>query len=232
MICPVRNRMRLITQFKKIDRRLRADAARDTAIKQLFHVKVGQSDLYEPVLANSVVDDPRVTMPGIAVLPGSLMFTNFHPFQRRVADVIEKKLDPLGIPEGFRVAQSYAPSFLRIAALIDGDNLQPWLQQSADGWAYEQTVATNMDYIAWRQAANRAAQRAGLERGSDGYAAYVEREIGRQEKDITEVKRPQLKRDINQYIDDFEGFLAGIGIFVEDTSGGVRMSLRIDPKEQ
>ncbi|MEE2711176.1 MAG: hypothetical protein VX913_00235, partial [Planctomycetota bacterium] len=200
-------------------------------IKQIYTEDRGGVSLFKPILTAGAesyfVDDPRVTIPGMAIVDGHLVITNFFPFLRDIPKVLAGTMEPMG-GGGFDVALSYAPQSMLFAAVIDNGRLQPYLEQSAPGWAFSQTSPTQDDMGAWRKEFAARARKQGIPNGTRQFSDFVDGAFRRRYEDLTGVQRDAKRRSIEEHLQHFDGLIRGTGLFVETGTGDVRMSLRIE----
>ncbi len=225
LVAPVRDMERMKRTMTLIEQDVRRRRG-EGLIKEIYREQRGDASLYKPVLVAGSVDDPRVTVPGIGLIGGYLVITNYHPFLMEVGEVVSGGAPGMG-GGGFESALSFAPRGVLLACLMDGERMQPYLIQSATGWAYQQTEVTQMKFAEWRRVAGRRAIDQGMTRGSPEYARWVDGEVRRLESALVKVDRPQRRKKILDHIRYFDGFLDGLGFFVAHEVSRVRMSLRL-----
>ena len=226
IVAPITDEAGLRQLLSLIDRDVQNRRGEGT-IKQIYTEERGGVSLYKPVLTSGVVDDPRVTIPGLAIVDGHLVITNFFPFLRDIPKVLAGTMEPMG-GAGFDVALSYAPQSMLFAAVIDNGRLQPYLEQSAPGWAFLQTSPTQDDMGAWREEFAARAVKQGIPKGTRQFSDFVDSAFRRRYADLTEVQREAKLRGIEEHLQHFDGLIRGTGLFVETGTGDVRMSLRIE----
>lgn len=229
LVCPLTDPAGLASLLDGLDGHVRSTRG-EGIIKQIYQEKDGDARLFKIEVASGVVDDPRVTIPGIAIAHGHLIFTNYFPFLRKIPDAIRNdgKVQRMG-GQGFDVALAYAPREMLLASVIDGDAMQRYFDQSATGWAYEKTTPKLELLAKWRAEAKRIARRRGLDPLSGPGGTWVDGEVKRRIKHLTDVERPEAVRKHRETIEQFRGLIQGAGIFVEAMTGGSRMSVRIEP---
>jgi len=229
LVCPLRNPAGVTELINGLDKHVRGTQG-EGLIKQIYREKDGDTRLYKIELVSGAVDDPRVTVPGVAIAHGHLVFSNYFDFLRKIPGVIKNdgKVKPMG-GSGFDVAMAYMPREMLLGAIIDGSSLEPYLDQSANGWAYGKTNPSQARMGEWRSEAKRLAIRRGLDPVSIDGGNWIDTEVRRRIRHMTEVERPEALRSHRETIDQFRGLIQGFGFYVEATTGGVRMSVRVEP---
>jgi hypothetical protein len=198
-------------------------------VKQLYKATAPEGwDLYKIVVEVLVVDNPEVTIPGVAIGANHIFLTNYFPFLRQLPDAVARKVPTMADEGGLEVALSNAPQSLLTAGMLDGKAIYPYLEQSAPGWATSKTTPTDADYEAMRNEATRRLRQQGLSPGSSGFQIEQDRLVKSIEAIRSEVDRPKLLESIREYLRYFEGLVGGFGFFVENAPGGARLSLRVD----
>ena len=145
---------------------------------------------------------------------------------------------------GFDRAMSNAPERMLVAAVIDGERVEPYLQQSLRGWAFAQTNPTQDDMQEWRQEFSAQATKAGIPKGTRRFGDFVDNAFRRRYRDLTEVQRPVKFGEFETYMKRLgfdpprkpserpskpvPGLLRGAGLFLESRGGRVRMSKQFD----
>ncbi len=251
LIAPIRDETGLKHLLSVIDRHVKKRQG-ESLIKQLYREEhdvirpngtEAHVSLYKPILPHGVVDDPRVTKPGIVIAGDYLVITNWFPFLRDIRKVLEGSMKPMG-GGGFDRAMSNAPERMLVAAVIDGERVEPYLQQSLRGWAFAQTNPTQDDMQEWRREFSAQATKAGIPNGTRRFGDFVDNAFRRRYRDLTEVQRPVKFREFETYMKRL-GFdpprkpnerppkpvpelLRGAGLFLESRGGRVRMSKQFD----
>ena len=215
--------------FESLLLELEADA--ESGLREAVPLGTGDDPLWKLVLAGGVIDDFRVTIPAISISDGYLFMSNYLPFLQQIADVKAGKVKSFGEHVGLKSAVAYAPQELLIAGLLDGKAIQPYLDQSAAGWAWSRTKVTQMDMVKFREEGRQMAVAQGLVPGTDAFRAAVESHKTRKQNQRTGVRRQQEEQTIRTLSSQFEGFLNGLGFYGEPSLSGVSYSVRLLPPE-
>ena len=202
----------------------------ESGIREAVPMPFADGQLWKLVLAAGVVDDARVTIPSVGLLGGYVMFSNYLPFMELIPSVMARDRPSMGSLPGIQEATAYAPSDLLLASVLDGSALEPYLDQSASGWAYSRTRVTQMDLMNFAEQGRRNALARGLRPGTEAFDQEVESHKIREENQRAGAERDLQYRKIKSMVDQFRGFFLSFGFFVENTRGGVGYSLRLLPK--
>lgn len=204
----------------------------DSGIREAVRMPWRSGVLWKLVFAAGVVNDSRVTMPGIGIFDGYLLASNFLPFLMQIPDAQAGRIDVMGRHPGIEEAVAYAPSELLFAGVLDGRAIEPYLDQSAPGWAYSRTRVTQMDMMRFHEAGRRFAEAQGLVPGTEAFDQEVESFKVREESQRAGAERERELRKIQELADQFRGFFSSLGFFVEATAGGVGFSVRVVPRRE
>jgi hypothetical protein len=211
-----------------LDRQVRERAARGvkSIVRDLVHTGSGEADVYEIVLPEGVVDDPRVTKLGLVVGREVLIVTNFIPSFRALAQV--KALDERTIPPEATLieALSRGPDQMRIDGAIAGDALYGYFDQAYEGWVVQKTTPSARDEREWRAMAESEARVRGLKEGTPEFKKVVEDAYQRRLDGLIKIKRPQERREIQTHLEYFRGLVRSIGFSIGEHDG-LEISLRI-----
>ncbi|HYC77855.1 MAG TPA: hypothetical protein VEI02_09525 [Planctomycetota bacterium] len=208
--------------------RLGGEGGRKQAVKDLVHSKSGDADLYELVLASGVVDDPRVTQIGFAVARGRLVVTNWFPSLRDLGARLAGSADDAADAPGLERAFAFAPDAMRTAWATDFERLYAWFDQSAEGWAVQRTTPGARAMIEWRRAADQAAEQAGLKVGTQDFEKFSNDAYEKRVEQESRVRRPEVRRRIQGYLDQFRGLARQIGVFVGDAGSDLELRLALE----
>lgn len=197
-------------------------------VKDIIHSRVSEVDLYELQVVG--VDDPAVTQPGLAVVPGFVLFSNFHPYLEKVPDAWRNQEQSFGRRPAIIQARSYAPTRFQVAGLLDMEALQPYLWQSVEGWAYGQTTPTMAEQVRMRSTFKDQGISEGLDPGSHKLRVYVDRQMELWKRRLAEVDRPEIQKRFESYFEALEGLFSSAGIFVERGPLESSLLLRLDAR--
>ncbi|MAG57158.1 MAG: hypothetical protein CMJ83_12765 [Planctomycetes bacterium] len=200
-------------------------------VTQLFHETKGGVELYKPVLQANVIDDPRVTIPGLAIADGHLLISNFYPMLKVLPEVLAGTHPSMKDHDGFQSALSYAPDDLLLAGLLDHDRLEPYLDQSVSGWAHQHSTPTNDDFEQWIIEGRNLGVKQDMKPGPE-LEGFADRYRNRKHEAAIQVELPRRRAEARRHVDYFRGLLTSTGFFVEIQGGEVKIQLRIDPKHQ
>jgi hypothetical protein len=187
---------------------------RRQAVKDLVARSAGDVDLYEIVLAEGIVTDPRTTKLGFAAGKGRLVVTNWFPALVKLGDRLGGTTPSAADSKALQKSLAYAPEAIRTGWALDAAKLFDWMDQSAPGWAYLRTTDTGVKQVAWRAEGERVAVEAGLARGTIEFERKVAEVYDRLRDQESRVARPELERRIKAYLDQFRGLALGAGLFV------------------
>lgn len=196
--------------------RIRTSAAtgRRQGIKDLVHTRSGAADLYEIQLPDGVLDHPDVTKLGFAISRGRFVFTNWFPSLRDLGARIAGEAPSADAVPGLRRALTYAPETVRAAWVLDPASMYRWFDQSVEGWATLQTSDTGRKQALWNSEAERLAREAGLKANTPEFFDFVRKAYDNLYNQETRVRRPELKRQMQRYLDQFRGLGRSVGLFV------------------
>ena len=226
---PIADRARLDAILQTLETQVRRTAG-EGILKDLVRTEQEGIVLYEPVPVAGLIDDPRVTRPGFAIVQGYFLATNFLPWLRQVPDVLADRVPALGRPGPLAEAAGYAPDQSDLAGVLDFGALVPYVQQSASGWAWQQTYPSQSEMMKWRTRFAQEAAERGIPSGSREWDEYIQSRFSQAHDARVRVDRPQIRRDIEGYLDDFKEAFSSLGFFVDHRSGGMGLRLRFDPR--
>jgi hypothetical protein len=226
---PIADRARLDGILETIEIQVRRTAG-EGILKDLVRTEQEGIVLYEPVPVAGLIDDPRVTLPGFALVGGQLLATNYLPWLRQVPDVLAGRLPALGRPGPLIEAMGYAPERSDLAGVLDFAALESYVRQSAPGWAWQQTYPTQAEMMQWRARFAREALESGIPAGTREWDEYVQSRFSQTRDAKVRIDRPRIRRDIERYLDDFHEAFSSLGLFVERPAGGMGLRLRFDPR--
>ncbi len=211
---------------------LRAEVVRSAGrgvLKNFVARKEGAVEIFDLELAAGVADDARVTRPGLALVSGHLVITNFLPFAEQMGEVLDRKLPSLDRHAGITSAVGLAPKMMMAAGLWDGPALQPYLEQSAEGWATRRTLVQTSDWVRFRQIfAAEIAPKRGLRPGTREYAEAEELYVDERGNQMQTGRREDVLRDIRSHIRYVDGLLKGFAFFLENTRQAASFDLRLE----
>lgn len=194
--------------------RLGGASGKRQVVRDLVATKSGDFDVYELSLPDGLLDDPTTTKFGFALARGRFLFTNWAPaladLGSRLAGTAPSAVESVAL----RNALAYAPEDVRTAWALDGKALFAWMDQSVDAWAAMQTAESGKKQILWNAEAERQARGAGLKPGSPEYADAINKAYDRLRNAEISVRRPELKRRIQTYLDQLRGTVDAVGLFV------------------
>lgn len=229
LVCRLADESRFLELMAELEDRVRRTQG-EGALKDFVHRKVPGAEIWEPVLPAGFADDPRVTRPGIAMVRGHLVITNFLPILDAIPKALEDPAESMNANDGLVRSMQYAPSAdLLAAALVDLEAMHPYLQQSAPGWAASRTRVTQNHLIQWRASFQTEPEAKGLKFGTQAWQNAEDAYITRMTEKMNLVLRPQLLDSIQRHLGWFENLLDGLGVFVQAPSASeVSFSLRLD----
>jgi hypothetical protein len=212
----LRNEESLRALAETLRERVRRGAGdgRRQAVKDLVFTKSGDADLYEIQLPEGVLDHPDVTKLGFAIARGRFVFTNWAPALRDLGARLGGGGPSAESSEGLRRAFVYAPETVRAAWVLDPAAMYRWFDQSVDGWATLQTSDTGKKQLLWNAEAERQARAAGLKAGTPEFMDFVRKAYDNLYNQETRVRRPELKRQMQRYLDQFRDLGRCVGIFI------------------
>jgi hypothetical protein len=227
---PLRDEERLRSTIDAINRRIRSisDGGARSGLKDLVASRDGTCDLFDVVLAEGIVDDPTVTRIGFAIAQGHLVITNFFPSLRGMQTRLDGITPHAGKSERFRRALAQVSDDVRIGWILDGEAIYAYFDQSARGWAHEQTRATPARQILWRGEAEVAARNAGLQPGTEPWTKYVDEHYARRDEASTTQDRPAREREIRAWLGYFRGLVDDLGLHISGTGAGLELAIRFD----
>jgi hypothetical protein len=212
-----------------VDQRIRERASQGTksVIRELVRTQKGEVEVYEIVLPEGVVDDPRVTKLGLVVGREHLIVTNFIPSFRVLTQVAS--LDDRQLPAEGTLATTleHGPDSMRIDCAIAGDATYDWVDQSAEGWAVQKTTPSARQEHQWNAAAQADARQRGLKDGTPEFAKFVDDAYQRNLDQLLKIDRPEIRREIEEYRRYFRGLFKSIGIAIGEKDG-VEIAVRVD----
>jgi hypothetical protein len=197
--------------------------------KDLVRRVDGDVVFYDLLVGDGIFDDYRVTRPGLALAQGHLVLTNFQPFSDRIPSVLRRPELGAARHPGLLRAMQFAPAKLLLASVADGEALEPYLDQSAPGWATSRTIILQTDYMRQRAIfAAEEAPRRGLRPGTPEYAEAEERFVIERTEAQQSSRREDVLRTIQSHVDAFRGLVGDLGFYVEDGRRGAAFGIRLD----
>ena len=128
-----------------------------------------------------------------------------------------------------RQAGEAAPQQSVAAALLEGNNLWHFLEQSISGWAFQQTAVGDARYREWRAEFHRESLARGEQPGTPEWKTREDDFIARKEAQMLNVERPRVERAMREYTERFRGLLRSLGFFVSlgSSDGALRFHLEL-----
>ena len=93
-----------------------------------------------------------------------------------------------------------------------GEAIYKWFDQAAPGWAVQKTTPSGKTDYEWHILAAVQARGKGLREGTPEFQKFVDEDYQRRLEELEKIKRPQLRGEINRYLDYFRGARAVGGV--------------------
>ncbi len=229
LVLPLRQRERLLELVGTIEKVHKADPAQSLMHELERKDEQGVLTLV-PRLKEGVRDDPRVLVPGLALVGSHAIVTNWAPLFDVVRATRRSPASSFAAIETLGEAALAAPRDLLAGAILDGHNLWPFVEQSIPGWAYQQTTLGDIRYRRWREEFQMDAVRRGLQPGSAAWKQQEDLYIARQEQSLTAVERPRIEREMHTWTSCFKTLLraAAMSVVVDGSRCEVRWRLEVN----
>lgn len=233
IVCPIEDDDRLQRLLRELESLVARKSSNNVLVKDLVRRDVGSGVVvWQPQLAAGVVDDPRVTVPGLILAKDHLLITSYIELAERMAAAIQDPALRMASHPGFARAQSYAPEEMALSGVLDIDALYPYLEQSASGWATSQTRVENRHYVAWHREFRDAGEGRGLDPGTPVYEERLQAFVERKKNDQQIVEFPKQLRRWREHFEHFRGLFGAFGVFAEKSPSGLRFTLRLDVEHE
>lgn len=228
LVLPLRARARLLEFVDALEREQTAAGAQ-SLMRTLLRTDRGGLLALEPDLREGVRDDPRVARPAIGLTSEHVLLTNWAPFLEAVRRTLGEPSSALSTSDALRQAGEAAPQQSVAAALLEGNNLWHFLEQSISGWAFQQTVVGDARYREWRAEFHRESLARGEQPGTPEWKTREDDFIARKEAQMLNVERPRVERAMREYTGRFRGLLRSLGFFVSlgSSDGALRFHLEL-----
>jgi len=116
---------------------------------------------------------------------------------------------------------------MRLACAISGEAIYKWFDQAAPGWAVQKTTPSGKTDYEWHVVAAVQARGKGLKDGTPEFQKFVDDDYQRRLEELEKIKRPQLRGEINRYLEYFRGMVRSVGFFIGEKDG-VELGLRVE----
>jgi hypothetical protein len=181
-----------------------------------------------PKLKEGVRDDPRVLIPGLAIVGSHVVVTNWAPLLDEVRSARRSPAASFAAMETLADGANLAPPDLQVGALLDGRNLWPFIEQSIPGWAFQQTMLGDFRYRRWREDFAADAVKRGLAPGSTAWKQLEDHYIAQQEQNLTAVERPRIEREMRRWAGCFKTLLRSAAMYVSTEGSRSLVSWRLE----
>lgn len=229
LVLPLRQRERLLELVGTIEKLHKADPTQSLMHELERKEEEGVLSLV-PRLKEGVRDDPRVLVPGLALVGNHAIVTNWAPLFDAVRRTRRSPASSFAAIETLGEAATSAPRDLLVGGILDGRNLWPFVEQSIPGWAFQQTTLGDTRYRRWREEFQMDAVRRGLQPGSAAWKQQEDQYIARQEQSLTAVERPRIEREMHTWTSCFKTLLraAAMSVVADGSRCAVRWRLEVN----